>query len=526
MLESKWPCLDVRTLFIRLSHEVAIQNPMLRGFLHWVLFSICLVDLQAQSTLTRSIPGPFQKVPLAQGAGPADRESDHATVAMNRQRHIAVAYHAGRTDLAGETNMKQVEVALYAWQGDEEWEHVKTLVVGATNHDPLNYGEAHVKCERPDILAVGDRFFVVWTRRYQGAAFEREPAILECAWIEMDGAGNFVVHNNGLAAGRGVPLDAHDPITDQRDFWVRDCAGVPDAVALSDPNAEGRWEVAVVYPHQTEFSQGASGDRSFEQRLVTCTFDDQSHIGRGPFETLHTEVPFDGPMSPSLAVVPGLILPDAAPSPEPNAFWLTFEWQTMEFGVEHGRVQLEYWQRMAGTWVRHDSIGFRSPTTPIIKPRLRRRPNLDSLPVPGQTPAATLVFNKVDPYPLPGADGSTNVQIAKVQFDGQNILAAGTENTLWPNDPSMDDGKPVPMVSRPGSGLPICFAGRSAHQASTRDVIAENLMLMDTGPYVMVARPSVDYRFHPGATAPDYVVMTLEKRIAPGGGLRVWIGVH
>ncbi|MGB0953567.1 MAG: hypothetical protein ACPG31_10085 [Planctomycetota bacterium] len=499
---------------------------MLKRLLILLLCCTCGVGVYAQTTLTRSIPGPFQEVPVASAAGPVDRETDHATVAMNRQRDIAVAYHASRPDITGSGNMKQVEVALFAWQGNEQWEHVDTVVVGAIGHDPLHYGKDFVKCERPDIIAVGDRFFVVWTRRYQGAEFQREPAVLECAWIGVDDVGDFAIYNNDFPIGRGVPLDAHDSILGQRDFWVKDCAGVPDAVVLSGQGGAGQQEVAVIYPHQTEFTADPSGDRSFEQRLVTCSLDDQGHVARGDYKLLHTDIPFDGPMSPNLAVVPGLILPDAAPSPETDAFWLAFEWQTMEFGLEHGRVQLEYWQRVAGEWIRHDSVGFRSPTIPIFKSRLRRRPNLDSLPVPGQTPEAILAFNKVDPHPLPGADGSTNVVLSEVQFDGQAITATSGNGTWWPNGSAFDDGKPVPMVSRPGSGLPTCFAGRTEDQIPGRTIIAENLMEMDTGNFAMVARPSVAYRFLPGAAFPDYVAMSLEKRLTPGGILRVWIGVH
>lgn len=483
------------------------------------------LDAQTQ-VLTRSIPGPFKQVPLALGAGPQDREADHATTAINRRRDLAVAYHASRDDIGGAGNMKQVEVALYSWQGDEQWLHVGTVVLGSIHHDPLGLGIDHVKCERPDVIAVDNRFFVVWTRRYQGAGLEREPAILECAWLEIDADGEVTIRNNGLPQGLGVPLDAHGAQGGQHKFLVRDCAGVADAVVLSDGVGAQDPEVAVVYPSQTVFPTGTRGARRFEQRIVTSTLNDQGVVARGSLQRLHEEVRFDGPMGPDDSSVPGLILPDAAPSPDPHAFWLTFEWQTMEYGMEHGRVQVEYWRRVAGTWQRQDSAGFRSASGTDFKPRLRRRPNLSSLPVPGQDPRAILAFNKLNPYPNLGGDGSANVVLAQLVLDNGSIVASPSLGTWWPNDSDHDDGKPVPLVSRSEADLPTCFAGRSSLLSLGREVINEDELEMDTGTHVMVGRPAVDYRFHPESNRPDYLVMTLEKRVQVGAPLRVWIGVH
>lgn len=490
-------------------------------------FGIPVAAVQAQTAeLHRSVPGPFKVVPLAEGAGPQDRESDHATVAVNRRRDIAVAFHSSRRDISGAGNMKQVEVALYGWRGDEEWRHLGTVVLGDIRHDPLGLGPDYVKCERPDVIAVDNRFFVVWTRRYQGTGFDREPAVLECAWIEIDAQGNVTILNESLPAGLGVPLDAHGAQSGQHKFWVRDCGGVADAVALKEQPGDGGPEVAVIYPHQTVFPVGTRGSRRFEQRIVTCTLNPQGRVVRGPINRLHEEVRFDGPVAPDDNAVPGLILPDATASPGQDAFWLAFEWQTMEYGFENGRVQVEYWQRNAGSWERQDSVGFRSAPAPDFKPRLRRRPNLASLPVPWQRPQAILAFNRLNPYPGLGGDGSANVVLNKLVFENGEIVASPGLGDLWPNDSQFDDGKPVPLVSRAGSGLPTCFAGRSLSFTLDRDIINEHEMAMDTGNHAMVGRPAVSYRYHPESLRPDYVVMTLEKRLQAGAPLRVWVGVH
>ena len=123
------------------------------------------------------------------GTGLPGRTSDHATVAMNSNRDIVVAFHSDRNDIALE--MKQVEVAFYEFMNNDTWEHRETKIVGCVGYSPITaIQQTNVKCERPDIVAVDDLFFVVWTRRYvedpaDPIESENEPAVLECAWIEI-----------------------------------------------------------------------------------------------------------------------------------------------------------------------------------------------------------------------------------------------------------------------------------------------------------------------------------------------------
>jgi len=489
-------------------------------------------QLHAQGApLTRTSPINIEQVPLAPGAGLVDRDADHATVAMNSERDIVVAFHTSRTDIS--QTMKQVEYAYYEWQSGDTWTHLKTEVIGSTGHNPLGLNQQIVKCERPDVVAVGDKFFIIWTRRYQSASEPNEPAVLECAWLEKSSPGVVAIRNNGLAFGLGFELDAHVPnplgLPGLREFYVKDCAGVPDAVILNDAGlAAGSVKVAVVYPHQTDgFTSGTSGARKFDSRVITCTLDSANTLTKGPFEDLQNQIPFNGPTSPGGGASAGLILPDLAPSPEDNAFWLIAETQTMAVSLPHGKIRLQYWQFDAGTgsWELQASKTYKSPSFPYVKPYVRRRPNVSSFPEVGLNPTVTLAFNKKDPNPPVGGDGSTNVVLDQVEYDGNGFVTPTTPLALWPNDPAFGDGKPVPLRGKVGASIPSCFADRAPGLLATCDIVTNNLTVLDTNAYDSVARPAAAYHYHLGAANPHYVVPIWEKKIAAGGPTIIWIGV-
>jgi len=216
-----------------------------------------------QTSIQRGMPAGTKEIPLAinglglpSSVGLADRDADHATVAMNADLDIAVAFHTSRPDIMGNGNMKQVEVAYYEHQTGDTWTYVDTVLVGSIDYHPIPFlPQQIVKCERPDIIAVGNRFFVTWTRRYDKtfAGQSHEPAVLECAWIEKGvGPSISVIGYSALSPGRGFQLAAHVPGgTPSQRFEIRDCAGVPDAVVLNDSSLPaGRIKVGVVYPHK------------------------------------------------------------------------------------------------------------------------------------------------------------------------------------------------------------------------------------------------------------------------------------
>jgi len=209
------------------------------------------------------------KVPIATSAlsgsvygfGSPNRAADHATVAMNSNKDILVAFHTVRDwTLPGELlpppgspnylgGLKQVEIAFFDYDESssvDKWNHVETRILGGMEHMPISvFSQRIIKCERPDVVAVGDKFFVVWTRRYSSASDfagqENEPAVLECAWIEIDN-GAMVVHGTDspvAGPGLGFILDSHLP-GGSHDFHIRECAGVADAHATASQKSTQR----------------------------------------------------------------------------------------------------------------------------------------------------------------------------------------------------------------------------------------------------------------------------------------------
>jgi len=212
---------------------------------------------------------------LPNGIGATTRGADHATVAINEDRDIAVAYHSSRPAItgAGGANIKQVELAYYEYQdigGIETWVYLDTILLGSIDYSPvLGLNQTSVRCERPDVVAVRDKFFVVWTRRYEDSLAPLQypnqsegPAVIECAWVEKASPQQTYKIQTypdyrdpaNPSPGLGYILDSHIVGTGLRDLLTKECLGVADAVPLSDDNDE--YKVAVVYPHQTDFSGG------------------------------------------------------------------------------------------------------------------------------------------------------------------------------------------------------------------------------------------------------------------------------
>lgn len=513
---------------------------------------LALVGLSGvpQSTLTRAFPVAFNEIPLADstgllnGVGPSTREADHATVAMNSDRDILVAFHTSRPDITGAGNMKQVEVAFYEYQSNDTWDYVDTILLGAIDYHPIaQLPQQLVKCERPDVIAVGNKFFVVWTRRYDESITGQanEPAILECAWVEKSSGSiplNVIGHQSGVE-GRGFELDAHVP--GGRAFEIRECAGVPDAVVLNDPGDP--FKVAVVYPHQFVFSSGPNLNRKFALRMVTCSLDvAQNTVSKGSPEELHSTVVFNGPSAPGGGTSAGLILPDLAPSSEANSFWVAAEGQVMDSSsppLENGRIRLEYWQENAGTWDVLASKTFKSPTGGTSY--MRRRPMISSFPAGTAEHVVSIAFSKGNPDPA-ATDKSANVVHEQWEYENGSLISPPSygpgvpPETLaeWPNSSLYGDGKPVALHGRTVPYIRRCFATRALLGGGAQmDIMSfddvtmpEVLVNLDTTYYNLVSRPAAAYHYHSGAANPDYITVTWEKIITSGGPRRIWIGLE
>ena len=401
---------------------------MLRFLLLILFFNLPWSLLTAQ-TFAR---GGNVEIPLLGGVsnpswGAIARDADHATVAMNESGHVLVAYHSTRSDFT--PALKQVELAFFEYDSVlDEWSLEEQLLIGDVGPSPLfaQYLQNDVKCERPDVIAVGDKFFVVWTRRYDRTTNWQEPAVLECAWLDWNGTSLDVFGMN--VSGAGFLLDA--------DYKIRECAGVPDAVVLNQPSG-GDPTVGIIYPRQTDFSYDPGGGtpddtRLFELAMVTCSIDSANQVtSQLPF-TLPNTVVYDG----SDGGAAGLVLPDLAPSSEENAFWLTYEGQQLVGPDTMGIVRLEYWS-LNGTGVPEFAKTFK--TTMATGTVIRRRPMISSLPGNGSVEMVSIAFNKTSP----GAD--SDVIYEQWQYDTDSFQKVPVPFGHEFNNTAFNEGKPAPL---------------------------------------------------------------------------------
>ncbi len=506
---------------------------------------------------TASPPGAFY------GVGLADRDADHATVAMNSERDIVVAFHSKReediNDLPAPTTngrewggtMKQVELAYFKYNSSSDsWEYLDTRVLGSVDHSPIQIlSQRLVKCEKPDVVAVGDKFFVTWTRRYHNdprwTNQSGQPAVLECAWVEINSSGtDFLVSGT---EGLGFPIDMHVPGPLEDDwFEVKECGGVADAVALYDPQDPNKYEVAVVYPHQTMFSTGGILDRKFDLRVATCKLVG-STISVTKYGPLYQDIQFNGPPAPAGEPSPGLILPDLAPSNQKDAFWIVHERQKMFSPAggslePDGRIRLEYFQLVGSTWDSQGSKLFKSPTVgaPLY---WRRRPMISSYPRGTTEQIVSVAFGKVNSFPRTG-DTTANVVYEHWEHENGSLISPPTfplpmVTTDWPNLPTIWDDRPLPLQGRLGPLTWRCYSTRSSTSPTLPDSPPADLMGFNPTPpgtfdfldgnnvyFRGIRRPAAAYFFDdtPGAIDPDYFVITWEKG-STSGKKSVYIGI-
>ena len=466
-------------------------------------------------------------------------------MAINDNLDILVTYMADRTDKAVVPGLQQVEVSFFEYVATDTWEHRETQLVGSIDYNPLSLGGAGllVRCDYPDVIAVRDKFFVVWTRTYHASTTgaDHEPSILECAWIDIvPGSPNKVMEITAVAGspGRGFPLHTHQQ--GGLDYFTLECEGVADAVPLTvaaDPLT--LYRAAVVYPHQETFYDEPPGSttRSFDLRMIACTFD-TSVIPRtitpdlAP-TVLKANMPFNGDNN-----TVGVLLPDAAPSGEDNAFWVTAEAQVeLASGELEGIIGVGYWKYEFGGWNNQSFQSFRSPAGSNF---LRRRPMITSYPEGAGTQRATLTYGIIDPDAVLalGKDTSANTELRSLNVTGgtMSVVPYGSD---WPNTSALNVGKSVVASGRSSAGIRFCLADEAGVDNPLLPIPPCQLQawnqtdgtmetLVSFPPPGPLGRPAVDYVFDtdPLNLSPDYLAVTWEQ-INPGTSdpLRVHLGV-
>ena len=501
------------------------------------------------------------EVPLVMGAGDIDRQADHATVAMNSNRDILVAFHSHRNELGppmspgGIPNLKQVEVAFYEYKPNETWEWRETQLVGSVNYAPLIVlipGVTTVSCERPDVKAVGNDFVVTWTRQYNavsGGEAINEPVVLECAWIEINTASPPAMEITGAGPdalgapqpGRGFELDIHHAFGTGTRYEARESLSTPDIVVLKDAALPaGQHKVAVVYSHQYKFSDPMIPDlkRTCESRVVTCTFAPSTDtITAAPPEVLHPSIKFNG-----INQSAGIILPDAAPSGEDNAFWMVAESQGIDAStvppLVTGAIQLDYWELdTSGDWQSRASKTFFSPGSGA--PYIRRRPMVSAYPEGTGAQTASVTFSKKDPD-INGPDQSANVITKTFNYDNGSLIEVSPQQSPheWPNTASLSDAKPTVIRGRKNPNEILYYFSDQLSATGDPNVLCKILAwdqvgdVMETLTEVLptagsVGRPAAAYFYEPNPGVGingDYLTVGWEALNA-AGELRPFLGV-
>jgi hypothetical protein len=471
--------------------------------------------------LPLGVPGEIQLVSGVDSNGvdwgPSDRNADHAQVATDNQMNALVVFHSTRLDFPP-LLLKQVEVVYFRYSGSTQtWTQEGRALVGAVNHSPLGhlYTQQNVKCERPDVVVLNDRFFVVWTRIYDStiSGQQNEPAVLEGSWVRWTGSA-LEVNNGGLPAGRGFIIDSN--------YWVRECAGVPDAVSLGTLYGGNKLAVGIVYPHQTKFSDPNSLPpdlvRKFDLRLKTCTLDTATGaMSTTSFPVLGTNIRFNGSTDGS----PGLILPEVAPAGTDAHFFFAYEEQIEDqTGLTSGRVVLQLYEitdPLNGDHVMLDSHLFGN-----VAGQTTRRPVLSTYRP--NSPGSHIVSIAFNTY-ISSGDGD-------VVYEEWNFTSGATK-VPWPPTHGWDnlgpDRKPVPLHGRnhgsnPALNFRRCYAERIISGTSCSllkyDFASDATSTITSADGLQ--RPAVSY-IYDSVAAEHWVALTWEQTVPNQNYTRVYL---
>jgi hypothetical protein len=391
-------------------------------------------------------------------------ESDHGVVAFNDSNDLCVAFQTRSNYPDGPW---QVEAVVLEYMGEGQWDcpsRSSVLVLGSPQGVLPSADQE--ECKKPDIVAIGDDFFVVWTRLDQ-SDLQTNPArtgIIECASIRKDSSGWTL---DTSSAGVGFPLDS---------LVVPGRAGCMPALARLDQSSP--YSIGVVYTSETARSIGTIEFEYSVQFLGVNPNDLTSFTGP---HSLVDDVPFDWNASD----LSGRILPDAVGDDDGN---LVVIWEALE---DDG----------TGTNSRLGSIhiaSFSDPTAglPSTSPpldgrqdyQIRRRPNLSTEAGSPNTLLASwgVGFDTTNGNAL--GDWDTTVLL----LDMTNLTAGQPAVTElpFPNLPNLHHKFPLPAIH---GGQSTCFLTEGNYSLSfwNGDPSPEPEVSLLTTSTVPATRPSV-----------------------------------
>ncbi|TAH34538.1 MAG: hypothetical protein EYC70_16520 [Planctomycetota bacterium] len=420
-------------------------------------------------------------------------DADHATLAINSSGDVFVAWSSRRPDLGD--GALQVEGAYMYYRGAGLWD----LPVAGVTQIILGAADAHVftsgveGCRKPDVLAAGGDFFVVWPRASSDRLLQR----VEGVRIVPDRVGGFFVDRE--APGVGFPLD---PLVDGLSAGI-----MPDLVEIPGYPLG----VAVVYADD-EIQEAPH--REYDLRYLRADFSVVPPLIDGPY-VLEDDFPFDDPPIGG-EPVGGKILPDAVRDDSGNLV-LAYEHyvRTGHQGatLNEGRVFVNWYADPGSTQpLKLASAAFQGASAG----NLVRRPNL-----------ATSRMDASDSISLAfayAADGSALADVGyhELTWDGVGIQST---DLGYPNLSSSSDTMPAPAH---GINLRLCFADRGSLSSPKLMSFLKSIngRLLQVGTVARPWRPAVEV-MEPapaGSGASLYVPLTYEAP-SVSGPLRVFLSI-
>lgn len=421
-------------------------------------------------------------------------DADHATLAIGPTGDILVAFSSTRTDLA--PGALQVECCYMQYLGNSTWAQPETgvshLVLGAA--DAEVFGPGFESNRKPDVLAAGDDFFVVWPRANADRSLQR----VEGVRISPDGQGGLIV--DWAAPGIGFPLD---PQVDGASAGI-----MPDLVEIPGyPLGFG-----VVY---VDDEDQAPPHREYDLRYVRADFSVLPPLIDGPY-VLEDGITYDDPVN---AGEPngGKILPDAVRD-DSGHLVVAYEsyLRTGHQGAtaNEGRVFTAWYADPGGSQpLRIVNSEFHGNNLSSLV----RRPNLATSRLDAS--------NSISLSYLHMADGSALADVGyhDLNFDG---IAVGTSNLNYPNLGGTSDSMPVPAH---GATIRFCFADRGAFSSPKLMTFLKSVngRLMQVSTVAKPWRPAVEVlEPAPGDSGSfSFVPLTYEAPRNGNGPLRVYLQI-
>lgn len=385
-----------------------------------VAATLLAAALPAQFTLR---PGQVEVLPALSYA------TDHATVAINRRGDVLVAYNTSK-DLGGVAT-KQVEAVFVPRVAPGQWQIPSLQQVQLLGDPALALLGTTDRCDKPDVVAVGNDFLVVWPRTQVG--HPDLPARLELAVFRAGpvGAGTFEVPQ----PGEGWLVDPS--------FLPGGAGAMPDLAWMSvDPQHPGvvREGAAVVVYARRESKSGNLENYDLVATAIDAAGSPPQFNGPAP---LAQHIPVDT-TSGYPGAGGGRVLPDVVQDDQGGLVvaYESFALAARGTPTDEGRIHVRRYEALpAGGFTETDALELQAGAPD----QRHRRPNL----MASRFDASDTVGLA---WPQMAPDGTST----RAHHGVIELLAGGGMqfvDSQLPDHPVFEEGRPVPVH---GDNLRAC----------------------------------------------------------------------